>query len=94
MYLFAGATSMHFARDYIHPYKDAREHPARCRVRIYLPYDVRDAPVVVCSEAPNNSGGSVTNAAEVIAAGVIRANERPTLWYGSSTGPTTLQKVG
>ena len=52
--------------------------PARCRVRIYLPDDMRDAPVVVCSEVPNNPGGSITNSAEVIAAGVIQANELPT----------------
>jgi hypothetical protein len=47
-------------------------------VRIYLPDDVRDAPVVICSELPNNPGGSVTNSVEVIAAGVIRDNELPT----------------
>ena len=69
---------MHLASDYIHPYKDAGGHPARCRVRIYLPEDMRDAPVVICSELPNNPGGSITNSAEVIAAGVIRANELPT----------------
>jgi hypothetical protein len=69
---------MHFASDYIHPYKDAGGRPAHCRVRIYLPDDVLDAPVVVCSELPNNPGGSITNSAEVIAAGVIRANELPT----------------
>jgi hypothetical protein len=39
---------------------------------------MRDAPVVVCSEVPNNPGGSITNSAETIAAGVIRANELPT----------------
>jgi hypothetical protein len=32
---------------------------------------------VICSELPSNSGGSITNSAEVIAAGVIRANELP-----------------
>jgi hypothetical protein len=37
-----------------------------------------DAPVVICSELPNNPGGSITNSAEVVAAGVIRANELPT----------------
>jgi hypothetical protein len=47
-------------------------------VRIYLPDDMRDTPVVICSELPNNPGGSITNSAEVIAAGVIRANELPT----------------
>jgi hypothetical protein len=69
---------MHLASDYIHPYKDAGGSAARCRVRIYLPDDVRDAPVVVCSEVPNNPGGSITNSAEVIAAGMmIQANKLP-----------------
>jgi hypothetical protein len=36
---------------------------------------VHDALVVICSELPNNPGGSITNSAEVIAAGVIRTNE-------------------
>ncbi len=73
---------MHLASDYIHPYKDAGGRTAHCRVRIYLPEDVRDAPVVICSELPNNPGGSITNSAEVIAAGVIRANELtiPLVW--------------
>src|SRR5687768_15550352 len=68
---------MHGAGDYIHPYKDAGGRPSHCRVRIFLP-DVRDAPVVICSEVPNNLGGSITNSAETIAAGVIQANELPT----------------
>ena len=69
---------MHLASDYIHSYKDAGGSPVRCRVRIYLPEDVLDAPVVVSSELPNNPGGSITNSAEAIAAGVIQANELPT----------------
>jgi hypothetical protein len=69
---------MHLANDYIHPYKDAGGRPAHCRVRIYLPDDMRDAPVVICSELPNNPGGSITNSAETIAAGGVRANELPT----------------
>jgi len=69
---------MHLASDYIHPYKDAGGPPSHWRVCIYLPDDDLDAPVVVCSELPNNPGGSVTNSAEAIAAGVIRANELPT----------------
>ena len=83
---------MHLASDYIHPYKDAGGRPAHCRVRIYLPNDMHDAPIVICSELPNNPGGSITDSAETIAAGVIRANELPPLWYGSSTGPRRLQK--
>ena len=69
---------MHLAGDYIHPYKDTGGRSAHCRVQIYLPDDTRDDPVVICSELPNNPGGSITNSAEVIAAGVIRANELPT----------------
>ena len=49
----------------------------RCRVRIYLPDDLRDAPVVICSKLSNNPGGSVTNSAEVIVAGVIQNNKLP-----------------
>ena len=69
---------MHLTSHYIHPYKDAGGRPAHCRVRLYLPEDVRDAPAVICSELPNNPGGSITDSAEVIVAGVIRSNELPT----------------
>ncbi len=69
---------MHLASDYFHPYKGAGGRRAQCRVRIYLPNDIRDAPVVLCSELPNNPGGSITNSAEVIAAGVISSHELPT----------------
>jgi hypothetical protein len=43
---------------------------------------MRDAPVVICSELSNNPGGSITNLAEVIAAGVIQAKEllTPLVW--------------
>jgi len=59
---------MHLASDYIHPYKDAGGSPENCGGRVYLPADICDAPVVICSELPNNSGGSITNSVEVIAA--------------------------
>jgi hypothetical protein len=64
---------MHLASDYIHPYRSSGGRHSRCRVRIYLPDDDFNAPVVVCSELPNNPGGSITKSVEVIAAGVIRA---------------------
>ena len=60
------------------PLQGRRGRYSHCRVRIYLAVDDLDAPVVICSELPNNPGGSITNSAEVIAAGVIRANELPT----------------
>jgi hypothetical protein len=69
---------VHLASDYIHPYKDAGGRSAHSRVRIYFPDDPGDALVVICSELPNNPGGSITDSAEVIAAGVIRANKLPT----------------
>src|SRR5215218_10642195 len=83
---------VHIASDYIHPYKDTGGRSAHCRVQIYLPDDTRDDPVVICSELPNNPGGSITNSAEVIVAGVIKANELPTSivwiehWPKESTG--------
>jgi hypothetical protein len=83
---------VHLASDYIHPYKDAGGGPAHCRVRIYLPDETGDYPVVICSEVPNNPGGSITNSAEAIAAGVIRTNRLPTPlvwiehWLVESTG--------
>jgi hypothetical protein len=48
--------------------------------------------VVICSEVPNNPGDAITNSAEVLAAGVIRANEllTPLIWIehwpGESAG--------
>jgi hypothetical protein len=77
VYPCAGSTPMHLASECIHPYKDAGGRSARCRVRIYLPDDGCDAPVVICSELPNNPGGSITNSVEAIAAGVIQANKLP-----------------
>jgi hypothetical protein len=60
---------MHLANDYIHPTPSG----SQCRVRIYLPEEEQDAPVVICLELPNNGGASVTYAAEV-----IRSHRLPT----------------
>jgi hypothetical protein len=51
-------------------------------VRLYLPEDQRDAPVVICSELPNNEGSSVTYSANQIAAEVIRYHKLalPPVW--------------
>jgi hypothetical protein len=59
---------MHLATDYVHPTPRA----GRCRIRIYLPKEERDALVVICSELPNNEGSSITYVPEQIAAEVIR----------------------
>ena len=39
---------MYLASDYIHP----TPRGGKSRVRLYLPDDVRDAPVVICSQQP------------------------------------------
>jgi hypothetical protein len=65
---------MHLASDYIHPTPKG----GQCRVRIYLPEEEQDAPVVICSELPNNGGTSITNATEQLAAEVIRSHRLPT----------------
>ncbi len=65
---------MHLVSDYIHP----TPRGGSCRIRIYLPEDEQDAPVIICSELPYNEGSSVTYSAEQIAAEVIRYNKVPT----------------
>ena len=69
---------MHLATDYIHP----TPRGGRCRVRVYLPEDERDSPVVICSELPTNDGASITHAAEQLAAEVIHYHSLtpPLVW--------------
>ncbi len=66
---------MRLVSDYIHP----TPRHGRCRIRVYLPEEERDAPVVICSELPNNGSTSVTCAAEQLAAEVIYFHGLPTL---------------
>ena len=65
---------MRLTVDYVHPYESVSGTPSRCRIRIYLPEEEHDAPMVVCSELPDNPGIPVTGAAENIAAEVIAAH--------------------
>jgi len=71
---------MHLATNYIHPTPKG----GHCRVRVYVPDEEGDAPVVLCSELPSNTGMSVTEAAEVIAGEVISVISayvgRPPVW--------------
>jgi hypothetical protein len=69
---------MYLASDYIHPTLKG----GRCRIRIYLPEDEQDAPVVICSELPNNEGSSITYSADQIAADVIHYHRLavPPVW--------------
>jgi hypothetical protein len=65
---------MHLGADFIHP----TPHNGRCHIRVFLREEEPDAPVVICTELPNNSGMSITNAAEQIAAEVIMGHRLPT----------------
>ena len=60
-------------------------------MRVYLPEDKRDAPVVICSELPNNDGSSGTYSAHQIAAEVISYNEfaLPPIWIEHYPPETT-----
>lgn len=65
---------MHLVADYIHPFESVSGTRSRCRIRVYLPDEEKDAPVFVCSELASNPGIPVTGAAEIIAAEVITAH--------------------
>jgi hypothetical protein len=69
---------MHLATDYIHP----TPRGGRCRIRVHLPEEGQDTPVLICSELPTNEGSSITYAAEQLAAEVIRYHRlaRPVVW--------------
>jgi hypothetical protein len=55
--------------DYIHRYRGYWSNGGRCRIRIYQ--EEGRAPVVICSQLPDNDNTSVTNMAEYLAAEVI-----------------------
>jgi hypothetical protein len=62
--------------DYVHSYRGYWSDGGRCRIRIYQE-DGR-APVVICSQPPDNDNTSVTNMAEYLAAEVVREHKLPT----------------
>ena len=64
---------MRLAADVAFPFAGPDGAGARCRVRVYEPEDPRDAPVVVCSEMPDEPGPGVAGAASTIAARVAAA---------------------
>jgi hypothetical protein len=55
--------------DYIHHYRGYWSDGGKCHIRIY--WEEEHAPVVICSELPDNGNTSVTNMAEYLAAEVI-----------------------
>jgi hypothetical protein len=62
--------------DYIHRYRGYWSDRGKCRIRIYR--QDGHAPVVVCSQLPDNENTSVTNMAEYLAAEVIEERDLPT----------------
>ena len=62
--------------DYIHHYRGYRSDGGRCRIRIY--HEDGRAPVVICSQLPDNHNTSVTNMAEYLAAEVMEKHALPT----------------
>jgi hypothetical protein len=55
--------------DYIHHYRGYWSDGGKCRIRIYQ--EDGHAPVVICSQLPENKTTSVTNMAEYLTAEVI-----------------------
>ena len=55
--------------DYVHHYSGYRSDGGRCRIRIYR--EDGQAPVVICSQLPDNDNTSVTNMAEYLAAEAV-----------------------
>src|SRR5919112_2008944 len=71
-----GAVPGKKAHHSIHRYRGYWSDGGRGRIRIYQE-DGR-APVVICSQLPDNPNTSVTNMAEYLAAEVIKEHSRPT----------------
>ncbi len=64
---------MNLSSDYIHPTPNG----GRCRVRIFIPDEEADAPVVVLTELVGNPGMSVTNCVEGLAAEILAHHRWP-----------------
>ena len=85
---------MRLLADYFHSFQSVSGTASRCRIRVYLPEEVCDAPVVVCSELADNPGIPVTGAAENIAAEVIAAHRLlPPVWIEYHPEETTVAGV-
>jgi hypothetical protein len=58
--------------DYIHHYRGYWSDEGMCRIRVYQ--EDGQAPVVICSQLPDNTNTSVTNMAKYSAAEIIQAH--------------------
>jgi hypothetical protein len=75
--------------DYVHHYRGYWSNGGKCRIRIYQ--EEGFAPVVICSQLPDNDNTSVTNMAEYLAAEAIEEHSllTPLVWvehYPEHTG--------
>jgi hypothetical protein len=66
--------------DYIHHYRGYWSDEGMCRIRVYQ--EDGQAPVVICSQLPDNTNTSVTNMAEYLAAEITQAHSllKPLAW--------------
>jgi hypothetical protein len=62
--------------DYIHRYMGYWSDGGRCSIRIYQ--EEGRAPVVICTQLPDNDNTSITNMAEYLAAEIIEERVLPT----------------
>ena len=59
----------------VHDYVAPTPAGGQCQIRLYMPEEPEDSPVVICTEAAEGNGGmSITNCAEVLAAKVMESN--------------------
>src|SRR5918994_1359455 len=79
-------------RDYVHYYRGYWSEGGKCRIRIYQE-DGR-APVVLCSQLPDNDNTSVTNMAEYLAAEVMEEHKLPTPLVWIEHYPEHKGKIG
>ncbi len=70
---------MSLMADYIHHYRGYWSDGGECRIRIYREDGQApvEAPVVICTQLPENDNTSVTNMAEYLAAEVVEGNSLP-----------------
>lgn len=78
--------------DYVHHYRGYWSDGGRCRIRIYCE-DGR-APMVVCSQLPDNDNTSVTNMVEYLAAEVIEERRLPTPLVWIEHYPEHKEEIG
>ena len=78
--------------DYIHRYRGYWSDGGRCRIRIY--HEDGRAPVVICTQLPDNDNTSVTNMAEYLAAEVIEEHKLPTPLTWIEHYPEHAREIG